>query len=259
MAYTVPRPKLTFAEKIYLPSIVAGLAITFKHFKRMLRGRDQGDHAVSGGEMGCAHAGTLSRRADTGDGRARPRALRGLPALRVHLPAARDHHQSRGDPADDKFAKVEKYPKEFEIDMIRCIYCGMCEEVCPEQAIFLRKDYAITGTTPRRNGARQEEALRAGRRLRRPRPQMEPGEMTACKRDRLPAPMVRVTSSMSPILFWFFALLMLVFGVARRRQPQPGGQRAEPGRFVSLAWRRSSSGLMPTSSGSSRCWSTPAR
>jgi NADH-quinone oxidoreductase subunit I len=29
--------------------------------------------------------------------------------------------------------------------MIRCIYCGMCEEVCPEQAIFLRKDYAIVG------------------------------------------------------------------------------------------------------------------
>jgi NADH-quinone oxidoreductase subunit I len=23
----------------------------------------------------------------------------------------------------------------------------MCEEVCPEQAIFLRKDYAITGFT----------------------------------------------------------------------------------------------------------------
>jgi NADH-quinone oxidoreductase subunit I len=23
----------------------------------------------------------------------------------------------------------------------------MCEEVCPEQAIFLRKDYAITGLT----------------------------------------------------------------------------------------------------------------
>ena len=31
--------------------------------------------------------------------------------------------------------------------MIRCIYCGMCEEVCPEQAIYLRKDYAITGLT----------------------------------------------------------------------------------------------------------------
>ena len=50
-------------------------------------------------------------------------------------------------PSDDQWAKVEKRPKEFEIDMIRCIYCGMCEEVCPEQAIFLRKDYAITGVT----------------------------------------------------------------------------------------------------------------
>ena len=31
--------------------------------------------------------------------------------------------------------------------MIRCIYCGLCEEVCPEQAIFMRKDYSITGLT----------------------------------------------------------------------------------------------------------------
>jgi NADH-quinone oxidoreductase subunit I len=47
----------------------------------------------------------------------------------------------------DRFAKVEKFPEEFDIDMIRCIYCGMCEEVCPEQAIYLRKDYAIAGFT----------------------------------------------------------------------------------------------------------------
>ena len=38
-------------------------------------------------------------------------------------------------------------PKKFDIDMIRCIYCGLCEEVCPEQAIYLRKDYSITGLT----------------------------------------------------------------------------------------------------------------
>jgi monomeric type NADP-dependent isocitrate dehydrogenase len=38
MAYTVPRPKLTLAEKLYLPSIVAGLAITLKHLRRMLKG-----------------------------------------------------------------------------------------------------------------------------------------------------------------------------------------------------------------------------
>ena len=27
------------------------------------------------------------------------------------------------------------------------LFRSLCEEVCPEQAIFLRKDYAITGIT----------------------------------------------------------------------------------------------------------------
>ena len=48
-------------------------------------------------------------------------------------------------PEGEAWSKAEKFPLTFEIDMICCIYCGMCEEICPEQAIFLRKDYAITG------------------------------------------------------------------------------------------------------------------
>ena len=59
--------------------------------------------------------------------------------------------------SDDPWAKVEKAPEEFDIDMIRCIYCGMCEEVCPEQAIFLRQDYAMTG------GSREEMVNDKGR------------------------------------------------------------------------------------------------
>ena len=39
MAVTVPRPKLNWRERLYLPAIVAGLAITFRHFKNMLLGR----------------------------------------------------------------------------------------------------------------------------------------------------------------------------------------------------------------------------
>jgi ferredoxin len=35
----------------------------------------------------------------------------------------------------------------FEIDMLRCIYCGMCQEVCPEEAIFLQNQYSMTGYT----------------------------------------------------------------------------------------------------------------
>ena len=32
------------------------------------------------------------------------------------------------------------------IDMLRCIYCGMCEEACPEQAIFMSHNYLFTPT-----------------------------------------------------------------------------------------------------------------
>ena len=77
-----------------------------------------------------------------------PRPLRRLPALRVHLSAARDQDRTgRNSVRATGSPKWKSIRSEFDIDMIRCIYCGMCEEVCPEQAIFLRKDYAITGYT----------------------------------------------------------------------------------------------------------------
>ena len=39
MPITVPRPRLNWRERLYLPAIAAGLAITFKHFRNMLLGR----------------------------------------------------------------------------------------------------------------------------------------------------------------------------------------------------------------------------
>ena len=39
----------------------------------------------------------------------------------------------------------EKYPKQFDIDELRCIYCGMCEEACPCDAIELTPHYEVTG------------------------------------------------------------------------------------------------------------------
>jgi len=35
----------------------------------------------------------------------------------------------------------DKYPVEFEIDMLRCILCGMCQEACPVAAIELTEIY----------------------------------------------------------------------------------------------------------------------
>src|SRR4029453_18785202 len=36
MAITVPRPNLKWSEKVYIPAILSGMAITFPHLKNML-------------------------------------------------------------------------------------------------------------------------------------------------------------------------------------------------------------------------------
>ncbi len=33
--------------------------------------------------------------------------------------------------------REEKYASVYEINMLRCIFCGLCEEACPKEAIFL--------------------------------------------------------------------------------------------------------------------------
>jgi NADH-quinone oxidoreductase subunit I len=139
----VSRPQLRWHEKLYLPAIIAGMAITFKHLKNRLLGRTKVTMQYPEEKWplpdGYRGAPTLIK---DEDGREKcvscqlceficpPRAIEIIPG-EIAL--------------TDRFSKVEKAPREFFIDMTRCIYCGLCEEVCPEEAIFLRQDYAITG------------------------------------------------------------------------------------------------------------------
>ena len=145
MAIVVNRPKLTFAEKCYLPSILAGLAITWKHLKRALFNK------------GIV---TMQYPEEKWDANL-PEWYRGAPTLVVDengrekcvscqlcefiCPPRAITIKPGEIPENDPWRKVEKRPQAFDIDMARCIYCGLCEEVCPEEAIFLRKDYSITG------------------------------------------------------------------------------------------------------------------
>ena len=39
----------------------------------------------------------------------------------------------------------DKFPASFVLDELRCIYCGMCEEACPVDAIELTSLYNLTG------------------------------------------------------------------------------------------------------------------
>ncbi|MBF0298373.1 MAG: NADH-quinone oxidoreductase subunit I [Oligoflexia bacterium] len=41
----------------------------------------------------------------------------------------------------------EKKPKSFDIDALRCCFCGMCEESCPKDAIKLSRNYELATRT----------------------------------------------------------------------------------------------------------------
>ena len=137
----VRRHEPTFWEKLYVPEIIHGLVITFRHFFRNLF-------------LHTAHS--LGR-------------LRNVPAaVTIQFPAERrllmsrfrSRHRltQREDhtprcvgcmlcetvcpakcitivPAEHPDPNIEKYPVRFDIDLGVCVYCGYCVEVCPEDAI----------------------------------------------------------------------------------------------------------------------------
>jgi NADH-quinone oxidoreductase subunit I len=40
---------------------------------------------------------------------------------------------------------VEKYPIHYEIDILRCVFCGFCEEACPVDAIRMGPEWQTPG------------------------------------------------------------------------------------------------------------------
>jgi NADH-quinone oxidoreductase subunit I len=153
-------PRLNIAERLYLPEIVRGVAVTTGHFVRnmtlhalhlvgLARGRSamvtvqypEQRKVYSEGYRG-AHRLTLKP-----DGSVRCTSCflcaTACPAKCIHIEAG-----EHPDPS------VEKFPLRYEIDTLQCIYCGMCVEACPCDAI--RMD---TFVHPRIWGYRREDFI----------------------------------------------------------------------------------------------------
>jgi NADH-quinone oxidoreductase subunit I len=45
-------------------------------------------------------------------------------------------------PGEEHLYKEEKYAAKYEINMLRCIFCGLCEEACPKDAVYLSETFA---------------------------------------------------------------------------------------------------------------------
>ncbi|MDP3940101.1 MAG: NADH-quinone oxidoreductase subunit I [Deltaproteobacteria bacterium] len=138
-------PELTLWERLYIPEIIRGLAVTSRHFFSNLWGFIIGKPRVATvqyPEQRLEH----------------PAAFRGMPVL-----VAREDGSERCVACgmcevacpprcitivpEETEGTIERRPKIFDIDLSRCMFCGLCEEACPEEAIVMSADFEIACET----------------------------------------------------------------------------------------------------------------
>ncbi len=137
----------TWSEKIYLLAIVQGLLITLKHFingfflrkhntimypevRREYSDRFRGAHFIS------------IDRNKTENCTACYLCQTVCPAECITIVAG--ERESAHNPDG---VKKEKQPVKFDIDALRCCFCGFCEEACPKDAIKLSGKYEMAITS----------------------------------------------------------------------------------------------------------------
>jgi NADH-quinone oxidoreductase subunit I len=135
-AKQVSRKPMSMLEKMYLPSVFKGMAITFSHLfkKRPTINYPEVKRPFSPVFRGLH---VLNRDAE---GRERCTAC-GLCAVACPAEAITMEAAER-QPNEVHLYKEEKYAANYEINMLRCIFCGLCEEACPKDAIYLSETFA---------------------------------------------------------------------------------------------------------------------
>lgn len=127
---------MSFWEKIYLPAVLKGMGITFRHmfkkpptikypekkrvFSPVFRGLQILNRDAEGREN-CTACGLCAV---------------ACPAEAITMEAA---ERKAGE---EHLYREEKYAAKYEINMLRCIFCGLCEEACPKDAVYLSETVA---------------------------------------------------------------------------------------------------------------------
>ncbi|MEY3432229.1 MAG: NADH-quinone oxidoreductase subunit NuoI [Bacteroidota bacterium] len=140
-AKVLEQKPMTFMERLYLPAILKGMAITFSHMfkkkatinypeeKRPFSPVFRGLHVLNRdaeGRENCTACGLCAV---------------ACPAEAITMEAA------ERQPNEEHLYREEKYAAKYEINMLRCIFCGLCEEACPKDAIYLSETFAPSNFT----------------------------------------------------------------------------------------------------------------
>jgi len=134
--------RLTLLQRLYLPEILRGMAVTMRHLLRNLfdmkrlptieypeerrnySGRFRGKHILKTRDDGTLKCVACYMCAQA------------CPAECITIVAG-EH---------PKIA-YEKYPVVFDIDMMRCVFCGFCVDACPKDAIWMTRRYDMAFMT----------------------------------------------------------------------------------------------------------------
>jgi NADH-quinone oxidoreductase subunit I len=145
-----PKSTYDFWERLYVPELVKGVAITTRHFLRNLWAERDDNPEV------------LDRKANNYMATVEypeqcvpyPEGYRGLHRLipredgkprcvacymcATACPSQCIYIEAGEYPYDDENAAsrvIEKYPSVFVVDVLRCVVCGLCVEACPKDAL----------------------------------------------------------------------------------------------------------------------------
>lgn len=127
---------MTFLERMYLPSIFKGMAITFSH---LFKKKPTINYPEQKRTFSSVFRGIQILNRDE-EGRERCTAC-GLCAVACPAEAITMEAAER-QPGEEHLYKEEKYAAKYEINMLRCIFCGLCEEACPKDAVYLTQTFA---------------------------------------------------------------------------------------------------------------------
>ena len=140
-AKVLEQKPMSFMERLYLPAIFKGMAITFAHMfkkkatinypeeKRPFSPVFRGLHVLNRDEEGrenCTACGLCAV---------------ACPAEAITMEAA------ERKTSEEHLYREEKYAAKYEINMLRCIFCGLCEEACPKDAIYMSETFAPSNFT----------------------------------------------------------------------------------------------------------------
>lgn len=134
-------PRLSLAERLYLPEVVRGVAVTAGHFARNMALHTLHVFGLAKDRKASVTVQYPEERKVYPDGYRGSHRLTLKPDDSVRCTScflcatacpAKCIHIEAGEHPDPQ---VEKFPLRYEIDTLQCIYCGMCVEACPCDAI----------------------------------------------------------------------------------------------------------------------------